>query len=67
MTDNQYRIYVFYTHIDVAIVLPLTVVYSPQPPKKKTTCVSTISCLLMDRDKMSNLYRGHAIDASYQV
>ena len=43
MTDNQYRIYVFYTHIDVAIVLPLTVVYSPQPPKKKTTCVSTIS------------------------
>jgi hypothetical protein len=24
-------------------------------------------CLLTDRDKMSNLYRGHAIDASYQV
>jgi hypothetical protein len=24
-------------------------------------------CLLMDRDKMSNLYRGHAIDASYQA
>jgi Zn-finger protein len=24
-------------------------------------------CLLMDRDKMSNLYRGPAIDASYQV
>ena len=24
-------------------------------------------CLLMDRDKMSNLYRGHSIDASYQV
>jgi hypothetical protein len=21
----------------------------------------------MDRDKMSNLYRGHAIDASYQA
>ena len=24
-------------------------------------------CLLTDRDKMSNLYRGHDIDASYQV
>jgi hypothetical protein len=25
------------------------------------------SCLLMDRDEMSNLYRGPSIDASYQV
>jgi hypothetical protein len=24
-------------------------------------------CLLMDRDEMSNLYRGYSIDASYQV
>jgi hypothetical protein len=24
-------------------------------------------CLLTDRDKMSNIYRGHDIDASYQV
>ena len=24
-------------------------------------------CLLTDRDEMSNLYRRHAIDASYQV
>ena len=24
-------------------------------------------CLITDRDEMSNLYRGHAIDASYQV
>jgi hypothetical protein len=24
-------------------------------------------CLLTDRDKMSNLYRGPSIDASYQV
>jgi hypothetical protein len=24
-------------------------------------------CLLADRDKMSNLHRGHSIDASYQV
>ena len=24
-------------------------------------------CLLTDRDEMSNLYRGHSIDASYQV
>jgi hypothetical protein len=24
-------------------------------------------CLLTDRNEMSNLYRGHAIDASYQV
>jgi hypothetical protein len=26
-----------------------------------------LPCLLMDRDKMSNLYRGPSIDASYQV
>jgi hypothetical protein len=26
-----------------------------------------MACLLMDRDEMSNLYRGPAIDASYQV
>jgi hypothetical protein len=25
------------------------------------------TCLLMDRDGMSNLYRGPSIDASYQV
>jgi hypothetical protein len=25
------------------------------------------ACLLMDRDEISNLYRGHSIDASYQV
>ena len=25
------------------------------------------SCLLMDRDEMSNLYKGPSIDASYQV
>jgi hypothetical protein len=25
------------------------------------------SCLLMDQDEMSNLYRGPSIDASYQV
>jgi hypothetical protein len=24
-------------------------------------------CLLMDRDEMSNIYRGYDIDASYQV
>jgi hypothetical protein len=24
-------------------------------------------CLLIDRDEMSNLHRGHSIDASYQV
>ena len=24
-------------------------------------------CLLMDRDEMNNFYRGHDIDASYQV
>jgi hypothetical protein len=26
-----------------------------------------LPCLLTDRDEMSNLYRGHAIDASYPV
>ena len=26
-----------------------------------------LPCLLMDRDEMSNLYRGPSIDASYQV
>ena len=24
-------------------------------------------CLIADRDEMSNLHRGHSIDASYQV
>jgi hypothetical protein len=26
-----------------------------------------MECLLKNRDEMSNLYRGHSIDASYQV
>jgi hypothetical protein len=30
-------------------------------------CCLSQSCLLMDRDKISNLYRGPSIDASYQV
>jgi hypothetical protein len=29
--------------------------------------LSVVACLLMDRDKMSNLYREPSIDASYQV
>ena len=33
---------------------------------QKQTCLCQ-PCLLMDRDKMSNLYRGPYIDASYQV
>ena len=36
-----------------------------QPIRNKNTLWRP--CLLTDRDEMSNLYRGHAIDASYQV
>ena len=36
-----------------------------QPIRNKNCLWRT--CLLMDRDEMSNLYRGPAIDASYQV
>ena len=35
-------------------------------PIRKKNCLWW-PCLLMDRDKMSNLYRGPSIDASYQV
>jgi hypothetical protein len=35
-------------------------------PIRKKNCLRR-PCLLTDRDEMSNLYRGHDIDASYQV
>jgi len=35
-------------------------------PIRKKNCLCR-PCLITDRDEMSNLYRGHAIDASYQV
>jgi hypothetical protein len=35
-------------------------------PIRKKNCLWR-PCLLMDRDKTSNLYKGHSIDASYQV
>ena len=35
-------------------------------PIRNKNCLWRL-CLLMDRDKMSNLYRGPSIDASYQV
>ena len=35
-------------------------------PIRKKNCLWW-SCLLMDRDEISNLYRGPSIDASYQV
>ena len=46
-----------------------------QLPENKMAAEITISrhlymwwpCLLTDRDEMSNLHRGHSIDASYQV
>ena len=34
-------------------------------PIRNKNCLQR-PCLLMDRDEMSNLYRGHSIDASYQ-
>ena len=40
-------------------------IYKNRPIRKKN-CLWR-SCLSMDRDKMSNLYRGPSIDASYQV
>jgi hypothetical protein len=35
-------------------------------PIRKKNCLWQ-PCLLTDRDKMSNLYRGSSIDASYQA
>ena len=35
-------------------------------PIRKKNCLCR-PCLLMDRDEMSNLYKGSSIDASYQV
>ena len=35
-------------------------------PIRKKNCLWR-PCLLTDRDKMSNVYRGHSIDVSYQV
>ena len=35
-------------------------------PIRNTNCLWW-PCLLMDQDKISNLYRGPSIDASYQV
>jgi len=37
-----------------------------QSNRKKIAYVNYNICLLMDRDEMSNLYRGPFIDASYQ-
>ena len=39
--------------------------FKNQPIRKKSHLWR--SCLLMDRVEMSNRYRGHSIDASYQV
>ena len=36
------------------------------PPIRKKNCM-WLPCLQTDRDEMSNLHRGHSIDASYQV
>jgi hypothetical protein len=39
--------------------------FKNQPIRKKSRLWQP--CLLMDRDEMSNLYRGPSIDASHQV
>jgi hypothetical protein len=39
---------------------------SRKQPIRNKNCLWRL-CLIMDRDKMSNLYRGPPIDASYQV
>jgi hypothetical protein len=38
-------------------------------PIRNKNCMWSLwwPCLLTDRDEMSNLHRGHSIDASYQV
>jgi hypothetical protein len=45
--------------------LLLRIFFKNRPIRKKN-CLWR-PCLLMDQDEMSNLYRGHSIDASYQV
>ena len=51
--------------LNVIFLLTEKIFFSNQPIRNKI-CLWR-PCLLTDRDKLSNLYRGPSIDASYQV
>jgi hypothetical protein len=42
-------------------------IYMTRNYRFSTMKIKEIPCLLMDQDKMNNLYRGPSIDASYQI
>jgi hypothetical protein len=48
-------------------MLPESLCYNQTKREKNASKLDEKSCLLMDRDTMSNLYKGPSIDASYQV
>jgi hypothetical protein len=52
-------------YIQTRVIFLLTEIFRNQPIRNKN-CLWR-PCLLTNRDKMSNLYRGPSIDASYQV
>jgi hypothetical protein len=41
-------------------------IFSSEKPQLNEQNWNLVGCLLTDRDKMSNLHRGHSINASYQ-
>ena len=55
-------------HVDASyqVSVPMAKHFFLNRPIRNNNCMCW-PCLLTDRDEMSNLHRGHSIDASYQV
>jgi hypothetical protein len=63
--------YLSFNSLKARVISLLTVYYNGEvffrnEPIRNKNCLWR-PCFLTDRDKMSNLYRGPSIDASYQV
>ena len=71
---NSIQIYIYryncilntYIYIQTRILFLLTVQILKNRPIRNKNCL-WLPGLLMNRDEISNLYRGHSIDASYRV
>jgi hypothetical protein len=66
--SNPYRepsIYAFY-QVSVQLAMRFQRIFFRNQPIKNRNCLWR-PCLLTNRDKMSNLYRGPSIDVFYQV